>query len=67
MTSTAVASIHSRLAPDSAMVPRCTMCHSVAQPSTAEYWHIGDTTMRFGKVRPRRVNGENRALLGIPG
>jgi hypothetical protein len=26
------------------------------------YWHIGDTTTRFGKVRPRRVIGENRTL-----
>jgi hypothetical protein len=26
------------------------------------YWHIGDTTMRFGNVRPRMVMGENRTL-----
>ena len=45
--STAVASITSSAAPDSARWPRCTVCHSVAAPSTALYWHIGAMTMRF--------------------
>jgi hypothetical protein len=40
------------------------MCHAVASPRTAEYWHIGETTMRFGSVTPRSVKGENRALMG---
>ncbi len=25
-----------------------------ALPSTAEYWHIGETTMRLGSVTPPR-------------
>src|SRR5439155_25733779 len=28
-------------------------------PSRAEYWHIGDMTMRFGKVVPRSSSGVN--------
>ena len=36
--------------PLTARLPRCIRCQSWAQPSTAEYWHIGDTTTRFGSV-----------------
>ncbi len=57
---TAVASRHSSPAPDSASEPRCATCQSVALPSTAEYWHIGDTMMRLGSVRPRSVIGSKR-------
>src|SRR5262245_59810953 len=32
------------------------MCQSVAVPSSAEYWHIGDTMIRLGSVRPRKRN-----------
>src|ERR1700687_4620217 len=53
MASTAVASMHSMPAPDSASVPRCTMCHSLALPSREEYWHIGETTTRLGRGTPR--------------
>ncbi len=28
-------------------------------PSSAEYWHIGETTTRFGSTRPRSRNGVN--------
>src|SRR5664279_2523382 len=42
--------------------PPCTICQSVAQPSTAEYWHMGDTTMRLARVSSRRVRGENRVV-----
>jgi len=35
----------------------------VASPRTAEYWHMGETTMRLGRVRPRNVIGEKRALM----
>jgi hypothetical protein len=31
-------------------------------PSTAEYWHIGETTMRLSTFRSRRVRGWKRAL-----
>src|SRR3954470_10749524 len=64
MGSTAVASLHSIPAPDSASEPRWTMCHSLAWPSCEEYWHIGDTTIRLERVTPRSVMGENRTLMG---
>src|SRR5262245_63148590 len=44
-------------APEQAKVPRCTMCQSVIEPSSAEYWHIGETTTRFGSVMPPRSMG----------
>src|SRR6266849_6248319 len=59
---TAVASIVNMPAPDCSSWPQCTMCQSVAQPSTAEYWHIGDTTMRLVSLSLRSVKGENRAM-----
>src|SRR3954469_9393358 len=65
VASTAVASMHSMPAPDNASVPRCTTCHSLALPSSEEYWHIGDTTTRLGRVTPRSVIGENSMLMGI--
>jgi hypothetical protein len=34
----------------------------LATPSLALYWHIGDTTMRFGTVRSASFIGENNAL-----
>jgi hypothetical protein len=60
---TAVASRISRPAPDSAIVPRWIRCQSVAEPSTAEYWHIGAMTMRLGRVRGPRGRGVKRALI----
>src|SRR5450432_2353231 len=33
------------------------VCQSVAAPSTAEYWHIGETTMRLASVSLRSENG----------
>ena len=50
-------------APDSARLLMWVKCQSVATPSSAEYWHIGDTTTRFFNVRPRSLIGENRALM----
>ncbi len=58
--STAVASVRTAAAPPIARLPRWTMCQSFANPSTLEYWHIGDTTMRFRKVTPRSASGEKR-------
>ena len=46
---TAVASTISRPAPDSARWPRWIRCQSPAEPSFAEYWHIGAMTMRLGR------------------
>ena len=54
---TPVASPITRPAPPTARLPRCTRCHSCGTPSTAEYWHMGETTTRFGSVTPRRVSG----------
>src|SRR5688500_11540787 len=44
---TAVASAITRAAPPTARAPRCTRCQSFGTPSSAEYWHMGETTMRF--------------------
>src|SRR5205085_12648274 len=30
----------------------CTRCQSFIEPSSAEYWHMGEMTMRFGSVMP---------------
>ena len=35
----------------------------MAEPSVELYCHIGETTTRFGSVRPRMVIGENSALV----
>jgi len=32
----------------------------LAKPSSLEYWHIGETAMRFRKVTPRSVSGVNK-------
>src|SRR5512134_1011378 len=49
---TPVFSTTNRPAPEQAKVPTCTVCQSVMEPSSAEYWHIGETTMRLGSVTP---------------
>ena len=43
------------------------MCHALARPSLAEYWHMGETTIRLGKVTLRSVIGENSALMQSSG
>src|SRR5437588_11747949 len=54
-------------APDRLRLLMWVKCQSVGTPSSAEYWHIGDTTTRFFSVRPRSLIGENRALMrGVP-
>src|SRR5215213_6444100 len=65
--STAVASTTTRPAPDIAIVMRCCRCQSFIEPSFAEYWHIGDTTMRFGSRTGPRSKGVNRgAVMRVP-
>src|SRR5438552_16238188 len=59
---TAVASIVNMPALDCRSWPQCTVCQSVAHPSTAEYWHIGDTTMRLARLSLRSLKGEKRVL-----
>src|SRR3977135_3275061 len=58
---TAVASIVTIPALDCSNWPQWTRCQSVAQPSTAEYWHIGETTMRLASASLRSLYGVNRA------
>src|ERR1700690_2141370 len=52
-----------RPAPETQNCPRCIKCQSVALPSSALYWHIGETTMRIWTVRPRRAKGWKSALV----
>ena len=56
--STPVASTVTMPAPDMASVIQCCRCQSVAEPSSAEYWHMGATAMRLGTVMPPMVSGE---------
>lgn len=56
---TFVISVITSPAPPTAQAPRWTRCHSPGAPSTAEYWHIGDTTTRFCSSSPRRHKGVN--------
>ena len=48
-----------RPAPPTARLPRCTRCQSFGTPSSPEYWHIGETTMRFASVQVAQRNGWN--------
>src|SRR5215217_6159640 len=65
--STAVASTTTRPAPDIAIVMRCCRCQSFIAPSFAEYWHIGETTMRFESRTGPRSKGVNRgAVMRVP-
>ena len=41
-------------------------CQSVAQPSSAEYWHIGAMTMRLRSSSPATRNGVNRRAWLMP-
>src|SRR4029078_2544288 len=47
-----------RPAPELASIPRWARCQSVAVPSSALYWHIGDTTMRL-------LNSTLPSLMGV--
>src|SRR4029077_20425188 len=58
-----VDSIQSMPAPERASWPRCVRCHEVALPSSAQYWHMGETTIRFGSVTPRIARGEKSLLI----
>ena len=57
---TATASVITMPAPPCANLPRWTRCQSFTRPSVAEYWHIGEITMRFLAVMLRIVIGWNR-------
>src|SRR5262249_48070918 len=51
-------------APEQAMLPKCARCQSLGEPSSAEYWHIGEITTRFGSVMPPSWIGENNLRGG---
>ena len=53
IASTWVASMQNIAAPESERLLMWVKCQSVAAPSTAEYWHIGETMMRLESFRPR--------------
>src|SRR4051812_39367858 len=57
---TADASVNTSAAPPTARLPRWTRCQSFAKPSTDEYWHMGDTRMRFARLRERRGRDSKR-------
>ncbi len=61
--STAVASAITRPAPPAARDPRCTRCQSSGMPSTAEYWHIGDTPILFLTSMPRSLMGSKSPAI----
>src|SRR5882757_1044675 len=63
IASTWVASMQNIAAPESASVLIWVKCQSLASPFSAEYWHIGATMMRFGRLKPRSWIGENRLLM----
>src|SRR5262249_26510675 len=58
-----VASTTTSAAPELASIPRWLMCQSEATPSSALYWHMGETTTRFASSRSASLMGENRALV----
>src|SRR4051794_11026852 len=64
---TPVASTKPSASPPAAKRAWCWWCQSWTAPSTAEYWHIGESTTRLRSVRPRRVSGVNSAGIGMPG
>jgi hypothetical protein len=67
IASTPVASMQNIAAPDNASELIWLKCQSVASPFLAEYWHIGATMMRLGRVRLRSFMGVKRALMTCPG
>src|SRR5258708_33620906 len=56
---TSVISVMTSAAPPIARLPRWTRCQSSGTPSSAEYWHIGETTTRLTSTMSRRRNGVN--------
>src|SRR5690349_10730173 len=67
IASTPVASMQNIAAPDSASELIWVKCQSVAEQSTAEYWHIGATVMRLASFRSRTWIGEKSVLMLISG
>src|SRR5438067_986817 len=57
---TALISTVTWAAPPTAREPKWTRCQLVAKPSPDEYWHIGETTIRWRNVTLLSVNGVKR-------
>src|SRR4029079_12063000 len=55
-----------RPAPEFASMPRWPRCQSLALPSSALYWHIGETTMRLENSTLPSLMGANRLDMKIP-
>src|SRR6266404_6025614 len=62
---TAVASTNTTPAPPAARLPKCTACQSLGWPSLEEYWHIGETQMRFASSTPRSLIDSKRFGIKI--
>ena len=62
---TAAASVMTVPAPPMAREPRWTRCQSLAWPSTELYSHMGETTMRLGRVMLRWGSGVKRLSGGV--
>src|SRR5215510_9697867 len=65
MSAPAVASVITSAAPPTARLPRWTTCQSFENPSTLEYSHIGETTMRLESVSERKEIGSNRCGIAL--
>src|SRR4029077_14108184 len=65
---TALASVITSAAPPTARLPRCTKCQITGCPSSAEYSHIEETTMRFFNSMSLKRNSVNSfmQLLSSP-
>src|SRR5262252_7335170 len=65
ISATAVASVITSAAPPTARLPRWTRCQSLENPSTLEYSHIGETTMRLESVSERKAIGSKRCGIAL--
>src|SRR5579871_884757 len=61
---TAAASVNTSPAPPVARAARCAKCQSFANPSTEEYWHIGETPIRLAKSTSRIRSLLNKCGMG---
>src|ERR1700687_4542836 len=61
---TAEASTTTSPAPPTPRLPRGTRCQSFGIPSSLEYWHIGETKIRFRNLTLRRMSGLKSSAKG---
>jgi len=59
MAEVCVASVNTMPGPAAALAPKVCTCQSQPSPSSALYWHIGDTAIRLRAVMERKVMGWN--------